>query len=83
MTVLYHEATFDKTKNDLAIVTGHSTTLHAATVASKAGVGTLIIGHFSARYKEIDALVEEAKSVFPGTCAAIDGRSYEIGNILT
>ena len=83
VTVLYHEATFDKTKNDLAIVTGHSTTLHAATVASKAGVGTLIIGHFSARYKEIDALVEEAKSVFPGTCAAIDGRSYEIGNILT
>jgi ribonuclease Z len=83
VTVLYHEATFDKTKNDLATITGHSTTVNAATVAAKAGAGTLILGHFSARYKEIDTLVDEAKSVFPRTCAAIDGMTYELGNILT
>lgn len=83
VTVLYHEATFDKTKDDLATITGHSTTVNAAAVAAKAEAGALIIGHFSARYKEIDTLVEEAKSVFPRTCAAVDGMTYDIGNILT
>ena len=83
VTVLYHEATFDKSKNDLAVITGHSTTANAAAVASEAEVGALIIGHFSARYKEIDPLVDEAKLVFPNTYAAKDGKTYEIGNILT
>ena len=82
VTVLYHEATFDKSKSDLAVMTGHSTTLDAAAVAAEAGAGSLIIGHFSARYREVDVLVDEAKSVFPGTCAAIDGKTYDIGNIL-
>ena len=82
VTVLYHEATFDKSKSELAVITGHSTTMDAATVATEAEAGTLIIGHFSARYREIDALVEEARSVFPETYAAIDGKTYEIGNIL-
>jgi ribonuclease Z len=82
VTVLYHEATFDKSKNDLAAMTGHSTTLNAAAVAVEAEAGTLIIGHFSARYREIDGLVEEARSLFPETYAAIDGKTYEIGNIL-
>ena len=79
--VLYHEATFDKSKAGLALTTGHSTTIDAATVASAAGVKALIIGHFSARYRHIDLLVEEAKTVFPNTYAAIDGRSYDLGNI--
>ncbi len=82
VTVLYHEATFDKSKNDLAIMTGHSTTLNAAAVAVEAEAGALIIGHFSARYRESDGLVEEARSVFPNTYAAIDGKTYDIGNIL-
>jgi ribonuclease Z len=82
VTVLYHEATFDKSKNDLAVMTGHSTTLNAAAVAAEAEAGALIIGHFSARYKESDVLVEEARSVFQETYAAIDGKTYEIGNIL-
>ena len=81
--VLYHEATFDNSKTDLAVITGHSTTSNAAAVAAEAEVGTLIIGHFSARYKETDSLVDEAKSVFPNTLAAIDGKTYEIGSILT
>jgi ribonuclease Z len=82
VTVLYHEATFDKSKNDLAVMTGHSTTLNAAAIAAEAEAGALIIGHFSARYRESNALVEEARSVFPETYAAIDGKTYEIGNIL-
>ena len=83
VTVLYHEATFDKEKNELATVTGHSTTLDAANVAVEAEAGVLIIGHFSARYREIDTLVDEARSIFPNTFAALDGKTYEIGGILT
>jgi ribonuclease Z len=82
VTVLYHEATFDKSKTGLAVMTGHSTTLHAAAVAAEAHISTLIIGHFSARYRQIDDLLKEARAVFPETYTAIDGMTYEIGNIL-
>ena len=81
VSLLYHEATFDKSKEDLAEITGHSTTLDAAKTANDAKAGALIIGHFSARYKDITHLVDEARSVFPKTYPAIDGRSYEVGNI--
>jgi ribonuclease Z len=80
VNLLYHEATFDKSLSDLAEVTGHSTTLDAARTAVNANAGSLIIGHFSARYKDISLLVEEAKVLFPQTFAAIDGKSFEIGN---
>jgi ribonuclease Z len=79
VTLLYHEATFDKTKKNLAKITGHSTSIDAATVAKDAKVGELIIGHFSARYKNINILLEEARSLFPETYAAEDGKTYEVG----
>jgi ribonuclease Z len=79
--LLYHEATFDKSLKKLASVTGHSTTLDAAKVALDADAGSLVIGHFSARYKNISVLVDEARTVFTNTFAAIDGKSFEIGNI--
>ena len=41
--LVYHEATFDKEKEELAKLTGHSTTVDAATVARDAGAGALII----------------------------------------
>jgi ribonuclease Z len=81
VTVLYHEATFGKENQKLAKITGHSTTLDAAKTALKAGASKLIIGHFSARYKDIFPLVEEARTIFPDTFPAIDGKSYEIRNI--
>ncbi len=81
VTVLYHEATFDKTKQDLATTTGHSTTIDAARTALRAGAGSLIIGHFSARYKNVSMLVAESREVFPGSYAAVDGKSYDIGKI--
>jgi ribonuclease Z len=81
VTLLYHEATFDMTMKDLAELTGHSTTLDAARTALKAMAGSLIIGHFSARYRDISFLVDEARTVFPRTFAAIDGKSFEVGNI--
>jgi len=81
VTLLYHEATFDKSKDDLAETTGHSTTLDAAKTALNANARTLIIGHFSARYKDISLLVDEARTLFPATFPAIDGRSFEVGNV--
>jgi ribonuclease Z len=79
VTLLYHEATFDKSLAKLAAATGHSTTLDAANTAEKAGVGSLVIGHFSARYKNISFLIDEARTLFPATFAAIDGKSFEVG----
>lgn len=81
VSLLYHEATFDRTKEDLAKVTGHSTTLDAAKTALEAEAGGLLIGHFSARYKNISYLVDEAKTIFPRTFAAIDGKSFDVSNI--
>jgi ribonuclease Z len=79
--LLYHEATFDRTLIELASVTGHSTTEDAARTALDASAGALIIGHFSARYKDVYSLVDEAKVIFQATWPAIDGRTYDVGNI--
>jgi ribonuclease Z len=81
VTLLYHEATFDKSKADLAEITGHSTTLDAAKTALDAAAGSLIIGHFSARYKDVTPLVNEARTIFTQTYPAIDGQTYEVGNL--
>jgi ribonuclease Z len=81
VSLLYHEATFDKTKKDLAKATGHSTTVDAATTALNSGAKKLVIGHFSARYKDITPLVEEARTVFPETYPAIDGKTFDVENI--
>lgn len=71
--VLYHEATFCETHQELAITTGHSTAKHAAKIAKKAKVGKLIIGHFSSRYKDYFQHLEEAKQVFDQTILAEEG----------
>jgi len=76
--LLFHEATFDSSMSERATQTFHSTAAQAATVALKASVGTLIIGHFSSRYRELDVLLEEAKAIFPATQLAEEGKSYTI-----
>jgi len=81
VSLLYHEATFSSDKEKLAKMTGHSTAADAARVASEARAGALIIGHFSARYRETKSLVEEARIIFPDTLPATDGITYDIGNI--
>jgi ribonuclease Z len=82
VTLLYHEATFDSTKDDLARTTGHSTSIDAAKTALEAGAEVLLIGHFSARYRSSAPLVDEARKVFPETYPAIDGKSYLIGEVV-
>lgn len=76
--LLYHEATFLSKDINLAKQTGHSTAGQAATVAQKANVGKLIIGHFSSRYKNALQHEVEAREIFPNTFAVEDGQVYEI-----
>ncbi|MBR7013526.1 MAG: ribonuclease Z, partial [Prevotella sp.] len=45
----------------------HSTARQAAQVARDAGVGQLLLGHYSARYKDENQLLQQAKEVFPDT----------------
>ena len=79
VTLLYHEATYDVNMNELASITGHSTTRDAARTAKDANAGKLLIGHFSSRYKNVDHLVEEARELFKATYPAEDGKSYTVG----
>lgn len=65
--LLYHEATFKQEDKKLAKQTGHSTTEQAAKFALKANIGHLLIGHFSARYKNRTELLDQAKAIFPNT----------------
>ncbi|HTH81629.1 MAG TPA: ribonuclease Z [Mucilaginibacter sp.] len=74
--LLYHEATFLHNMLDRANETHHTTALQAAEVAKKVNAGKLLIGHFSARYKSLDELLEEAQSVFPATGLAIEGKTF-------
>ncbi len=76
--LLYHETTFMQDKAANAAEKFHSTTKEAATIALKAGVKKLLIGHYSARYDDLLPLLEEAKEVFPLTELAIEGSRYSI-----
>lgn len=78
-TMLYHEATFLHELLERANVTHHSTALQAAEVAKQVGATTLLIGHFSSRYKVLQPLLDEAKAVFDQTQLAVEGVTYQIG----
>jgi len=74
--LLYFEATFSDQERKLAKITGHSTSVQAARLAKKAGVGKLLIGHFSSRYKSVNSLLKEAREIFPETYTAEDGDTH-------
>lgn len=78
VNLLYHEATFLSEQDDRAKKTFHSTAKQAATIATKVKAKQLIIGHYSARYKELDEFLQEAQSVFPNTSLTIDGKKFTI-----
>ncbi|MGI4885486.1 MAG: ribonuclease Z [Janthinobacterium lividum] len=71
--VLYHEATFLDDLHVRAAQTHHSTARQAAQLARDAGVGRLLIGHFSSRYKALEPLLHEAQAVFPTAELATEG----------
>ncbi len=74
--VLYHESTFLETEANLSVKTKHSTAKEAAKIAQEAQVGTLILGHYSTRYKTIEQFKSEAETVFKNVELADDGRVF-------
>lgn len=74
--LLYHEATYTSELEKQAHETGHSTALDAAKSALKAKVKTLLLGHYSSRYKDLKPLLAEAQSLFPNTELAEDGKVF-------
>jgi ribonuclease Z len=76
--LLYHEATFAEDLHEMARMTFHSTGAQAASVALEAGVGKLVIGHFSSRYKDLNVILKEAQAIFPATELAQEGMKFDI-----
>ena len=76
-TALYHESTFLKPHEHLCKKTKHSTAAQAATIAQKANVGMLILGHYSSRYKSYDMFTDEARPIFENSHCALDGKIFE------
>lgn len=76
--LLYHEATYHSSRASVAGERGHSTAAEAGRIAAMAGVGRLLIGHFSKRYTDSNILVEDAMGEFPNVTAADEGLKIEV-----
>jgi len=76
--LLYHEATFATADEGKALETLHSTARQAAEIAQLAEARALLIGHYSARYKDLNVLLDEARSVFPNSKLALEGEEHTI-----
>ncbi len=74
--LLYHESTFLDEHADRAANTYHSTAKEAATIALKANAGQLLLGHFSVRYKELEPIQNEARSIFEESHLALEGEEF-------
>lgn len=78
--LLYHETTFGADMVKRANETQHSRSVDAARVANEAGVGHLLIGHYSARYSNramVQELLKETQEIFPRSIAAEDGLTLD------
>ncbi|MBI1223424.1 MAG: ribonuclease Z [Bacteroidetes bacterium] len=78
VNMLYHEATFLNELKDRADETLHTTALDAGRMAGLAQVKKLLIGHYSARYRDLTPLLEEAKTLFENSHLAIEGSRYSV-----
>ena len=63
--LLYHESTYCRDSQHRAEAYWHSTAADAATVARDAGVKKLLLGHYSSRYPDENAFLDEAREIFP------------------
>ncbi|MFN5830272.1 MAG: ribonuclease Z, partial [Bacteroidota bacterium] len=76
--LLYHEATFLHDMIKRAKETYHTTAKQAAEIAEKCKVQKLLIGHFSARYHDLEPLLHEARQTFPQTYLAKEGEVFSL-----
>lgn len=78
VNLLYHEATYLHDKLERAQLRFHSTAMQAGEIARLAGVGQLLIGHFSSQYDSLQPFLEEVKEVFPNAELALEGVTFRI-----
>ncbi len=77
--LLYHEATFADDMEERAHETQHSTAREAARIAREAGVGKLLLGHFSTRYDELGDILAQAREEFEASELATEGTRWIAG----
>lgn len=80
VSLLYHESTYAEDMIKHAKLYHHSTARQAATIAQKAHVGQLVLGHYSARYDDEQILLDEARQVFPHTILSHEGDVISVTN---
>lgn len=78
--LLYHESTFANDMGKRASLTYHSTSEEAALIAREAGVGKLLLGHYSTRYKDLSILLDESRAIFQETYLSQEGETIEISD---
>lgn len=78
VSTLFHEATYADDKVQKAKERGHSTARQAGIVAREAGVGKLIIGHYSKSYPDENVHISEAKEEFANVVAANEGMKISV-----
>lgn len=78
---LYHESTYGDECAVVARKRFHSTARQAAEVARQAGVGHLILGHYSKRYTDLSPLLEQAREVFPDTILGNEGLTVDLNKV--
>ena len=76
--LLIHEATFEDEMHQRAMEDGHSTPTIAAKTAKEAHVKRLVLTHISARYKDANMLLMQAKKTFADTMLAEDFLKIEL-----
>lgn len=64
VNLLYHETTYLEENAAEAKARFHSTARQAAMMARDCGAAALLTGHYSSRYRDLDAFRREAESVF-------------------
>lgn len=77
-TLLYHESTFMELDAARAKVTFHSTAKQAAEMANLLNAKSLLLGHFSSRYVDLEEMLNEAKTVFAESELSEEGKTYAI-----
>lgn len=74
--LMYHESTFLHEMVDRAKETYHTTALEAGEIALETRAKKLLLGHYSARYRDLTPLLHEAQSVFPQTGLSVEGQWF-------
>jgi ribonuclease Z len=75
--LLICESTYLSNEAEMAVTHGHMTAVQAGSLAAGAGVGLLVLSHFSGRYPEPQDFADEASSEFQPVVAARDLSTIE------